>query len=96
MKMTISVKLVGAFRHFSGTEELELDSKVPTSVDALINELVKKVPEIEQSLIDRQLENPRPNALILVNGIEIGVLDDMETKIKDGDEIVLVPVVHGG
>jgi len=90
------VKFVGALRHFSGAGELELGCSGSGSVGELVNELVKEVPEIERSLVDRQLEDPRPNALILVNGREIGVLDGLETKLKDGDEIVLVPVVHGG
>ncbi|MBN1244453.1 MoaD/ThiS family protein [Candidatus Bathyarchaeota archaeon] len=94
--MAITVKFVGAFRHFSGAGELVLDCKGCTSIDKLVNELVEAVPEIKRSLIDRQLEDPRPNALILVNGREIGVLNGLETKLKDGDEIVLVPVVHGG
>ena len=63
---------------------------------ALVTELVKEVPELERGLIDQQLEDPRPNALILVNGREIGVLDGLETRLKDGDEVVFVPVVHGG
>jgi len=94
--MTISVKFIGAFRHFSGTSELDLGFRNLTSVDELVYELVRKVPEIEHILIDHQLENSRPNALILVNGREIGVLDGVETKLEEGDEVVLVPVVHGG
>jgi molybdopterin synthase sulfur carrier subunit len=94
--MAITVKLVGALRHFSGAGELELGCSGCASVGDLVDALVKKVPEIERSLIDRQLEDPRPNSLILVNGREIGVLDGLETKLKDGDEVVLVPVVHGG
>ncbi|MFX0092174.1 MAG: MoaD/ThiS family protein, partial [Candidatus Hodarchaeota archaeon] len=38
----------------------------------------------------------RPNALILVNGKEISVLNGLETQVEDGDKIVLVPVSHGG
>jgi len=94
--MAIRVKFVGAFRHFSGAGELELDCRGLNSVGDLVNALVREVPEIEHSLIDQQLENPGPNALILVNGREIGVLDGVETKVRDGDEVVLVPVVHGG
>jgi molybdopterin synthase sulfur carrier subunit len=94
--MAITVKLVGALRHFSGAGELELGYSGCASVGELVSELVKEVPEMERSLIDQQLEDPRPNALILVNGMEIGVLDGLETKLKDGDEVVFVPVVHGG
>ena len=38
----------------------------------------------------------KTNALILVNDREISVLDGLETKLSDGDEVVFVPVVHGG
>ena len=54
------------------------------------------MPELKRSLIDRQLEDPRTNALILVNGREISVLNGLETKLNDGDDVVFVPVVHGG
>jgi molybdopterin converting factor small subunit len=47
-------------------------------------------------LIDPELDDPRTNALILVNGKEVSVLQGLNTKIKDGDELVLIPVVHGG
>jgi molybdopterin synthase sulfur carrier subunit len=94
--MAITVKFVGALRHVSGAGELALDCKGDISIRALINEITKEMPALKRSLIDQQLEDPRPNALILVNGKEISVLNGLETKLKDGDEIVLVPVVHGG
>ncbi len=52
--------------------------------------------ELKRALVDPELEDPRPNALILVNGKEISVLQGLDTEVKDGDEIVLVPVSHGG
>ena len=94
--MAITVKFVGALQHFSGAGELALDCKGYDSVGEVVHKLVKEMPDIKRSLIDQQLEDPRPNALILVNGREIGVLNGLETKLKDGDEVVLVPVVHGG
>lgn len=95
-KMTINVKLVGAFRHFSGADELEFGFKKLNSVGDLVTALIRDLPNIKRTLIYQQLKKPVPNALILVNGKEIGVLDGVDTKLKDGDEVVLVPVVHGG
>jgi molybdopterin synthase sulfur carrier subunit len=95
-KMAITVKFMGALRHFSGASNLVLECKGCASIGELVNELIKELPALKRSLIDPQLEDPRPNALILVNGKEISVLNGLETKLKDGDEIVLVPVVHGG
>jgi molybdopterin converting factor small subunit len=33
---------------------------------------------------------------MLVNGKDISVLDGVETLLKDGDEVTLVPILHGG
>jgi len=94
--MTITVKFVGSLRHVSGVNELALDRKECSSIKELMIEIAGELPELKRSLIDSQLEDPRPNALILVNGREISVLDGLETLLMDGDEVVFVPVVHGG
>jgi len=47
-------------------------------------------------LIDPELNDPLPNAVILVNGKEIGILKGLETEVRDRDEIVIIPVIHGG
>jgi molybdopterin converting factor small subunit len=54
------------------------------------------LPKLKSALIDPMSGEPRSNMLVLVNGQEIGVLNGTETKINDGDEIVFVPVMHGG
>jgi MoaD family protein len=94
--MTVTVKFVGALRHISGCEEFKLDFVKGLSLQELINGTIAKMPSLEQSLIDKQLADPKPNALILVNGREISVLNGLETALKDKDEVVFIPVVHGG
>ena len=94
--MTITVKFVGSLRHVSGVNELALAGKKCLSVREMMIEISGELPELKQSIVEPQLETLQTNALILVNGIEISVLNGLETKVKDGDEIVLVPVVHGG
>ncbi len=54
------------------------------------------MPELKHTFSDQELNDSRSNSLILVNGREISVLKGFETKLSDGDEIVFVPVVHGG
>jgi molybdopterin synthase sulfur carrier subunit len=94
--MAITVKFIGALRHLSGAEKLSLRCKEGTSIKDIITELTKKHPELKRSLIDLQQEDPKPNALILVNDREISVLNGLDTELKNGDEVVFVPVVHGG
>jgi molybdopterin converting factor small subunit len=56
----------------------------------------EQIPELKRIFYDSDLNDARSNSLVLVNGVEISVLDGYETKVADGDEIVFVPVVHGG
>jgi len=94
--MAITLKFIGALRHASGTDSLALNCKKATSLMNIVNEVTKEAPSLRRSLLDEQLDEPKASALILVNGKEISVLNGLETKVKDGDEIVFVPVVHGG
>jgi molybdopterin synthase sulfur carrier subunit len=94
--MTIKVKFIGALRHASGTNELTVNCERDISVKDLIREIAKELPELNRNLGDPQLEEPRVNSLILVNGREISVLNGLETNLKDGDNVVFVSVVHGG
>jgi molybdopterin synthase sulfur carrier subunit len=96
MQMTITVKFLGALRHISGAGELALNIKGVLSIKELMNEIVRKVPALKPSLTHQQPEDLRSNTLMLVNGREISALNGLETNLKDGDEIIFVPVVHGG
>ncbi len=96
MKPTVKVKLLGVFRGLVGKDQLLLRLKHPT-IRGVVLALAESSPaEARSTLIDPELGDPRPNALILVNGREISVLNGLETVINNGDEVVLVPVAHGG
>jgi|GEM_PF-486272 molybdopterin converting factor small subunit len=34
--------------------------------------------------------------LVFINGVEIGVLNGLDTILKQGDEVIFLPAVHGG
>lgn len=92
----MNVRLLGIFRRFSGKSRITLKLEHPT-VGKVIQKLADSLPvEAKRLLVDPELNDPRPNVIILVNGKEIGVLKGLETKIKEGDEITLIPISHGG
>jgi len=94
--MVISVRFIGAFRSVSGNDTLTVPSRDTIPLREAIKKIVEELPKLKRALIDPELEDPRPNTLILVNGKEISVLNGLETMLEDGDEVVFVPVVHGG
>lgn len=94
--MAITLKFVGAFRNFSKKSKIAIQTGKTLTLRELIKRVVGESPRLEQALIDPELKDPRPNTLIIVNGKEISVLNGLETTLKDGDEVVFVPVLHGG
>jgi molybdopterin synthase sulfur carrier subunit len=94
--MVLTIKFIGALRRISAKTQLTINYEEGMSIKQLMAKMAQEVPPLERTLSDQQLEDSRFNALILVNGREISVLNGLETKLKDGDEIVFVPVVHGG
>jgi sulfur-carrier protein len=78
------------------TEEdliLQPDSKVSSVFDQLAASFGKPFnPEI----YDPAKKEVKPMFTVMVNGIIIGQLEGVETKLKDGDQIILMPLMTGG
>jgi len=96
--MKLTVKFIGALRHISGKTKLTFDySKKCLTVKDVIFRLLEETPQLKTSLIDQQTDGTiKTNSLILVNDREISVLNGIETELSENDEIVFVPVAHGG
>lgn len=96
MAIGVTVKFVGSLRSLVGKSKIVLKLNGKISLREAINKVVNEFPRMKQTLIDPELGDPRPNTLIIVNGKEISVLNGLETVLKSGDEVVFVPVSHGG
>jgi MoaD family protein len=94
--MAVRVKFTGSFRSLSGKNVFELRLGGSSPIRDVVRNVVEELPKLKAALIDPESENPKNNLLIIVNGKEISVLERFETMIKDGDEVVFVPIVHGG
>lgn len=94
--MAFTVKFIGALYNIFEQSKKTFDYDNDISIMALIDLLIKIKPEVKESLITQQNEGYRLNSLILVNGKEISVLNGLDTKLGNGDEITLIPVIHGG
>jgi len=94
--MPLTIKFVGAMRHISGKTQSTISFQEGMLLKDLVTKISQETPQLEKTLDDGKLDDSRSNALILINGREISVLNGLETKLNDGDEIVFIPVVHGG
>jgi MoaD family protein len=97
MVISVEVTFLGVFQRLSGKKRFQMKLEEPATVRKIVTNLTETFsPEFKQALVDSQLDDPRPNTLILVGGKEVNVLQGLETEVKDADEVVLLPVVHGG
>jgi molybdopterin synthase sulfur carrier subunit len=92
----LTVKFIGALRHLSGKTQCAVTFQEGISIKQLVHKISQEIPKLKHTFSDQELNNSRSNSLILINGREISILNGYETKLNDGDEIVFVPVVHGG
>lgn len=94
--MVLTVRFIGSFRGTSGKSTVTVSLKDSVPLKEAIGKISRELPRLKRGLINMKLENYRSNVLILVNGREVSVLDGLETMVKDGDEVVFVPILHGG
>ena len=94
--MPLTVKFIGALRQISEKTQLTFNFQQGMSLKDLVSKISQEMPKLEKIFNDQQFTGSKSNALVLINGREISVLDGLETKLNDGDEIVFIPVVHGG
>lgn len=94
--MPLTVKFIGALRHLSGKSLFTFGFEEGISVKGLLERISREMPELKHTFSDVGLNDSKSNSLILVNGREISVLSGYSTNLRDGDEITLVPVIHGG
>jgi MoaD family protein len=94
--VTLKIKFIGALRHISGKTQLTMNFHAGITVKDVVEQLGLKIPALQHTFFGQELNDARSNSLILIGGKEISVLDGYETQLCDGDEVVFVPVVHGG
>jgi molybdopterin converting factor small subunit len=93
--MSLKIRMLGVLRE-AGTKEQTLDIEEGATVDSVIRDLIAQDERLETVLWDKGVDSPLPNALIMLDGVEVNNLNGLETPVKKGQELVLLSVVHGG
>ena len=94
--MRVKVRMMGVLRGTNGVKDTLLDVPEGSTVGAVIKQLIDDGGGLSLDFWDASVDSPSPNALILVNGVEIKNLKGINTALTPDQEIVLLSVVHGG
>ena len=91
--MPVKVRVPTPLRRFTGgTDE---GAAAGESVRAVIEDLEKRHPGIRERLLDEK-GDLRRFVNIYLNGDDIRFLNQLNSQVKDGDDISIVPAIAGG
>jgi molybdopterin synthase sulfur carrier subunit len=93
MNMSVRIRIPTPLRRFTGgAEEVSVTG---ATVGTVVEDLEKKHPGIKERLCD---ENGRVRRFVnlYVNGDDIRFLNSLDTPVKEGDEVSIVPAIAGG
>jgi MoaD family protein len=97
LTINVRIRTLGVFKELFGSKLLTVKLKKNATVKKVFQKLADSLPkESKRLVIASEIYDVWSNALILVNGKEISVLNGLATEVADGDEIVFLPVSHGG
>ena len=90
---TVTVRIPGPLRKLTnGVEKVQC---VGGSLATLIGELESHYPGMKDRLLD-EAGAMRYFVNVYLNGEDVRFLEGLQTKIKSGDEVSIVPAVAGG
>ena len=91
--MAVTVKIPTPLRNLTG--DAGESSAESASLTALVDELEGAYPGMRERLVDEGGELRR-FVNLFVNGEDIRFMQGLETALKEGDEVSIVPAVAGG
>jgi molybdopterin synthase sulfur carrier subunit len=96
--LKVTVEYLGHIKTIIGVEQAEkLELKNDASVGDLLFLLAEKHGEnFKKAIYEPSGLDLKSNFILTVNGLLLNQLNGIETKLKDGDRVVLMPIVSGG
>ena len=96
--LRVTVDYLGHIKQSLGVQQTET---VQLKDEALVCDLLSLLAEKHGEPFRKAVYEPKgldmkPHYILSVNGLLLNQLKGLETKLKDGDRVVLMPVVTGG
>jgi molybdopterin synthase sulfur carrier subunit len=96
LAVKVTVRFFTTLREITGGKEEQVEFPKPVSVSAVLTKLSKKHGKDFDDYIFDELGDVRGHLQVLVNGRSVTTMNGLRTKLKDGDQVAILPPVGGG
>jgi molybdopterin synthase sulfur carrier subunit len=96
--LKVTVDYLGHIKALIGAEKAEtIEIKDGASLGDLLLLLAEKYGDaFKKTIYEPNGSDLKPNFILTVNGFLLNQLPGISTRLKEGDRIVLMPIVSGG
>jgi molybdopterin synthase sulfur carrier subunit len=96
--LKVTVDYLGSIRQTLAVKQAEqVELKDDASVSDLLSLLAEKHGEpFKKAVYEPKGLDLKPFYILSINGLLLNQLKGIETKLKDGDRLIVMPVVSGG
>ena len=96
--MKVTIDYLGSIKQTLGLKQAEkVQIKDTALVSDLLSLLAKKYGEpFKKNVYDPEDLDLKAHYILSINGLLLNQLSGIKTKLKDGDHLILMPVVTGG
>jgi molybdopterin synthase sulfur carrier subunit len=96
--LKVTVEYLGYLKRIIGNGRRE---EIEVVDNALISDLLMTLSEkygtpFNQAVYEPKGSDVKSNFMVTINGYLLNQLKGLETKLRDGDHVILMPVVSGG
>jgi len=92
----VKVKFFTTLREIVGKKEEQIELSRSVTVEALLRQLSKTYGKEFEDYVYDELGNIRGHLQFLVNGNSVTALKGFKTKLREGDQLAILPPVGGG
>jgi molybdopterin synthase sulfur carrier subunit len=95
--ITVKVHTILTLKKVLGKGEVELSVSEGSTLGELLTTMTNRWgDELAANLFEAESRDVLPHIRLMVNGQDIIFLNDMETVLQNGDEVLILPPVSGG
>ncbi len=95
--MKVKIQYLGLVKTYTNRQQDELHLPESIKLYELLDRLAAELGKpFNPEVYDPTKKEVKPTFMVLINGIVIGQLDGVNTRLKDSDTVVLMPLVTGG